>query len=398
VLTSEFNYPLPEDRIAKHPLPDRLASKLLVYGPDGSITHSHFGQIGEHLPADAVLILNDTRVLPARLPMLTTNGQPVEILLLEPAAGPAHEALALRGSTLWHAMVGGKRRWKEQEILFLDSHTRLDVKATWHNRDQDIVRLEWQPEEQTLAQVLDTVGQMPLPPYMQRAPTQKDKERYQTTFANEAGAVAAPTAGLHFTPALLNELATAGHPQYTLTLHVGAGTFKPVKAEHIEDHVMHAERYHLPLATLQALASETRPLVPVGTTSLRTLESLYWRGVSILLHNQDQPALPSMLAYTLAAQATDITFGQALQALAAFTASQGLTTCSGSTALYILPGYGYKSCVALITNFHQPGSTLLALVSALVGPAWHTIYTTALASKYRFLSYGDSSLLYKGQA
>ncbi len=393
MLTSDFLYDLPDERIATHPLPERSASKLLVYKPEAGITHARFFEIGQHLPKDAVLVLNDTRVLAARLPMLTAQGHPLELLLLEPAEGSAAEALAQRGSAVWTCMVGGKRRWKGDVPVYLDSHTRLDVQAFWHDRDQDQVRLNWQPEDLTLAEVLDTVGQMPLPPYLHRKATQKDKERYQTVFAQEAGAVAAPTAGLHLTPELLAELETQGHPHHRLTLHVGAGTFKPVKAEHLEDHEIHSERYQLPIETLRTLAAEARPIIPVGTTSLRTLETLYWRGASILLRGQDQPALPSKLSYELAAEAEAITFGQALQALADRVAADGHSTCSGSTALYILPGYSYKSCAGLITNFHQPGSTLMALVAALVGDRWRTIYQTALDNGYRFLSYGDSSLL-----
>jgi S-adenosylmethionine:tRNA ribosyltransferase-isomerase len=395
VLTSDFSYDLPDSRIAKHPLPDRTASKLLVLGPEGTITHSQFFNLNQFLPAGAALVLNESRVLPARLPMLTESGNPVEILLLEPMAGSAAEALGKRENTAWIAMIGGKRKWKEGAPVFLDSHTKLDVKATWLNRENDTVRLEWQPEDLTLAEVLDVVGQMPLPPYLQRPATTKDKDRYQTTYAQEAGAVAAPTAGLHFTPHLLQEVQEAGHPLHRLTLHVGAGTFKPVKTEHLEDHDMHAERYHLTLGTLLALANEKGPLVPVGTTSLRTLESLYWRGASILIYKEDQPALSSTLSYELAQEAKSISFSEALLALHAHLTSLGQTSCTGSTALYIRPGYRYKSCVALITNFHQPNSTLLALVSALVVDRWKEVYQQALENGYRFLSYGDSSLLFR---
>jgi S-adenosylmethionine:tRNA ribosyltransferase-isomerase len=398
LLTSEFFYDLPEARIAKNPLPDRTASKLLVYGDDGAITHAQFAQIGQYLPKNAVLVLNDTRVLPARLPMLNPQGQPIEILLLEPLEGSAAEELASRATSTWKAMVGGKRKWKGDGPIYLDSHTKVDVQARWINRDEDIINLSWMPDDLTLAEVLDVVGQMPLPPYLNRASTARDKVNYQTVFAKQAGAVAAPTAGLHLTPELLTQLEADGHPNFKLTLHVGAGTFKPVKTEQLEDHDMHAERYALPLATLQALAQEGRPIVPVGTTSLRTLETLYWRGVSLIVKNEDQPALPSLLPYELASLAENISFAQALQALADKLEKEGHATCTGSTALFIMPGYNYRSCVGLITNFHQPSSTLLALVSALVGPAWTHIYQTALDNGYRFLSYGDSSLLMRPKA
>ena len=394
MLTSEFSYDLPDARIAKNPLPERTASKLLVYRPDKSITHAHFGEIGQFLPKDAVLVLNDTRVLPARLPMLNPQGHPIEILLLEPSEGSAAEALALRGTSVWKAMIGGKRKWKT-EAVYLDSHTKLDVQATWEEREADLVRLSWQPEEHTLAEVLDIVGQMPLPPYLNRPANAKDKTRYQTVFANEAGAVAAPTAGLHLTPELLASLEDAGHPHYRLTLHVGAGTFKPVTAKNIEEHEMHAERYALPVSTLEALSQEGRPIIPVGTTSLRTLETLYWRGVSLLLDGVDTPFLPSSYPYEVGERAHEISYGQALNALAKQETALGHTVCVGSTALFIMPGYAYRSCAGLITNFHQPQSTLLALVAALVGPDWKTIYQNALDNGYRFLSYGDSSLLLK---
>lgn len=393
MLTANFTYDLPDERIAKNPLPDRTASKLLVYRGGESIVHDRFASLNQYLPQDAVLVLNDTRVLPARLPMLTAQGNAVEILLLEPLHGSAAEALANTGHSLWKAMVGGKRKWKGDVPIYLDSHTRLDVEARWHDRDQDIVRLEWQPEERTLAEVLDTVGQMPLPPYLNRKANAKDKDRYQTVFADEAGAVAAPTAGLHLTPELLAELEAQGHPQYRLTLHVGAGTFKPVKTEHIEDHEIHSERYALPLATLKALAAETRPIIPVGTTSLRTLETLYWRGASLLLRDMDQPALPTAIPYELMEATRELAYGKALQTLADHLEAQGQDVCTGSTALFIMPGYRYNSCAGLITNFHQPGSTLLALVAALLGPVWKDVYAEAMANGYRFLSYGDSSLL-----
>ena len=393
MLTSEFTYTLPDERIAKQPLPERAASKLLVHRPGQETVHTRFSEIGAYLPADAVLVLNETRVLPARLAMLTEQGNPVELLLLEPVEGSAAEALAATESSIWHVMVGGKRKWKGTGPVYADSHTQVDVQAFWHDREADLVRLAWEPAELTLAEVLDQMGQMPLPPYLNRKAAPKDKERYQTVFAAEAGAVAAPTAGLHLTPELLAQLKAAGHPQICLTLHVGAGTFKPVKAENLEEHEMHAERYSLPLATLRALAGEARPLIPVGTTSLRTLETLYWRGASLLIKKEDLPSLPSTASYELSEAAFHISYRDALTVLADHLEAQGLSVCTGQTALFIMPGYAFKSCAGLVTNFHQPDSTLLALVAALIGPGWKEMYEEALANGYRFLSYGDSSLL-----
>jgi S-adenosylmethionine:tRNA ribosyltransferase-isomerase len=404
--TSEFDYTLPEGKIALHPLAERDGSKLLfaqpvlISGeldaePSYHITHHQFSQIGSILPERAVLVVNNTRVIEARLKMLSMKGGPLELFLLDPVDMTPSQALAQTGQSTWNCLIGGKKKWPNDHLAYLDADGEISLEARWYNYDQNQVTLSWQPDELHLAQILQKVGVMPLPPYLNRKAVSTDSERYQTVFASEPGAVAAPTASLHFTPALLAKLAEDAHPTLELTLHVSAGTFKPMAQGEVAAHAIHSERYFLPLATLKNLAEAAdaqNPLCAVGTTALRTLETLYWRGASILLASSDLPHLPQELPYQLLMEGNLPTLSQAYLALYNFTLEAGLSMVEGTTALFIYPGYKFQTATALITNFHQPGSTLIALVATWLGPSWRSIYAQALENDYRFLSYGDSCL------
>ena len=406
----DFSYPLPAGRIAPEPLPDRAASRLLV-SRDGRLSDKHFRDLPAELPAGALLIFNDTRVVRARLLARRPTGGAVELFCLEPVAPhrALEPALQQTGHCTWRCLVGNGRRWKDGPVT-VDFATADGQPATlWAERQAQetgtaLIAFRWEPTELPFAEVLRAAGHLPLPPYIARPDTPADALRYQTVYAAAEGAVAAPTAGLHFTPELLTELRQKGFSTGHVTLHVGAGTFQPVKADRMADHPMHTEPILVTAALLrQLLAHRPRPVIAVGTTSLRTLETLYWLGVGLLLA-ANMPitplgAAPSELLvtqwqpYELAEAAADISPNTALLALLRHLEAAGTDTLQASTRLLIAPGYRFRLVDGLITNFHQPESTLLLLVAALLGPGWRAVYDHALVHGYRFLSYGDSSLL-----
>ena len=421
----EYSYPLPEERIALYPLAERDASKLLVYR-NGKPEVSVFRQIGKFLPPSALLVFNDTRVVHARLIFSKNNGpEPragvskeqgarIEIFCLEPTV-PAEiaTAFASAGRCRFKCLVGNNKRWKEGALQMAfpfenasgqEEQGVLQACKTAVFDDCFEVEFSWQPEHLSFAQVLEQAGKVPLPPYIRRQAEDSDKARYQTVFARFDGSVAAPTAGLHFTPRVLQELKDSGIEQDFITLHVGAGTFRPVKAEQIGGHAMHYE--HI-LATdglirhLLEAVKNGRPVIPVGTTSMRSLESLYWIGLKLLKQGfpaTDSPEEPvfevhQWEAYEDWAQARKkISPEAALEALLAYMEQRKVRQIHGHTALMIAPGYEFAFCKGIITNFHQPQSTLLLLVSALIGPVWRDLYGFALQNGFRFLSYGDSCL------
>jgi S-adenosylmethionine:tRNA ribosyltransferase-isomerase len=397
---TDHTYTLPPDRIAAHPLADRDASRLLQYR-QGAITDHTFRDLPGLLTPGSLLLMNDTRVVNARLLFRRETGAVIEVFCLEPDGDmPVEQAFLQRGEVVWRCALGNARRWKDDVLRQLYRAPRGAVqlfaqRAGFAPQGQR-VRLSWLPAELTFAEVLDLAGDVPLPPYLQREAEAEDAERYQTVYAQHAGSVAAPTAGLHFTPALLDRLDARGVVRQRVTLHVGAGTFAPVKAGTMAGHAMHQERVQVSRATVQALlgAIGQRPVVVVGTTTLRTVESLYWHGAAILRGGgadglrveqwepygtevRDQPAPEA-----------------ALEAVLAWMDLHGFEQVSGETRLLIAPGYRVRMADALITNFHQPNSTLLLLVAACVGDDWRRIYHHALDHGYRFLSYGDGSLLW----
>jgi S-adenosylmethionine:tRNA ribosyltransferase-isomerase len=396
---ADHTYVLPPERIAQRPLEERDAARLLQYR-DGTITDHRFSELAELLPPDTLLVLNDTRVVNARLVLHRSTGARIEVLCLTPADGGAVEAaFAQRGTATWNAFVGNAKRWKEGEELILNSTTATgeDLVLRARRSGPETVTFTWEPTEMAFAEVLDRVGHVPLPPYMQRPDEPGDMDRYNTVFARDKGSVAAPTASLHFTQRLLDAFAAKSIATARLTLHVGAGTFLPVKSERMAEHTMHSEQVRVPLSVLEALAAQPGrgPVVPVGTTALRTLESIYWHGVMLMQGRAGvELAVGQWEPYDHAVDALP-TAEQALAAVIEQVRNSGSGRLVGSTSLLIAPGYRFRFADGLVTNFHQPQSTLLLLVAAFVGPDWRRIYDHALTAGYRFLSYGDGSLLWR---
>ena len=405
----DFGYSLPTERIAPEPLPDRAASRLLVRRA-GTITDKTFRDLPGELPTGALLIFNDTRVVRARLLARRPSGGQVELFCLEPMAPHRSLELALQqtGQCIWRCLVGNGRRWKDGPVT-LEFTTTEGQTAILHAERQvqeagtALINFRWEPANLPFAEVLRAAGRLPLPPYLDRPDTATDALRYQTVYAAAEGAVAAPTAGLHFTPELLATLVEQGFAIGHVTLHVGAGTFQPVKADRMADHPMHTEPILVTAALLrQLLAHRPRPVLAVGTTSLRTLETLYWLGAGLLQaptlpgnpgSNPDELLVTQWQPYEMTEAAAHISPEAALTALLQHLEATGTDTLQARTQLLIAPGYQFRLVQGLITNFHQPESTLLLLVAALLGPEWRTVYDHALAQNYRFLSYGDSSLL-----
>lgn len=399
---SQFQYDLPDERIARFPLPQRDASKLLVYRA-GHISHAQFSNLPSVLPQDSFLVFNNTKVIPARLHFTKPTGAVIELFLLTPCAaessGPdapaISQAMTATDSAVWQCMVGNRKRWKPTESLAVELSTRGDsvtLTADWYDYEQSVVRLTWQPAELTFAEVIQYAGEIPLPPYLKRATTDADRTTYQTVYSTQEGAVAAPTAGLHFTPTVFDELAKQRITHDYLTLHVGAGTFQPIKTDDVRAHPMHTEEVVYTRQNVQYLLQHLTCIIPVGTTSLRALESLYWMGVKLLYNEPDPFHLDQHYAYLM-------TVGQqpapadALTAVLQYLFNQEKESVVAHTGIYITPGYSFKLCKGIITNFHQPGSTLILLIAALIGDDWRRVYNEALQTDYRFLSYGDSSLL-----
>ena len=399
----DFDYTLPEERIALHPLPERDASRLLVCTP-GGMREDAFRNIADHLPAESLLVFNDTRVIEARLFFVTPGGGLAEVFLLEPFAhgGDMAVALSAKGGADWYCMVRGASKWKEGRSLETVADTTngpLLLRASLVERQQDafLMRFEWTPPETPLSEVLHHCGRIPLPPYIRREADESDAERYQTVYASKEGSVAAPTAGLHFTDAVLERLDGSGMKRTRVTLHVGAGTFKPVKAERMSGHDMHREFMEVGLDTVRLLRDAASPMVAVGTTSLRTLESLYWMGCRALRN----PGMPPQDMQTSQWEpyesdtAMEVPAREALAALAVWLERRGSDRLMAQTRLIIAPGYRFRMMDALVTNFHQPRSTLLLLVAAVLGADWKKAYDHAVEKGFRFLSYGDSCLMFK---
>ena len=392
---NDYDYPLPEERIAKFPLEERDSSKLLIYR-QGEITERHFRNIGDELPEGALLVFNNTKVVRARLVMHKPSGARVEVFCLEPHAPADYEhAFAVRGECEWSCIVGNLKKWKEGavEIPFDYEDEAYTLRAYIAERGtrEHIVRFEWQAP-MTFGEMLEYLGRIPIPPYLNRESEEIDNTRYQTVYSRFEGSVAAPTAGLHFTRPLIEQLQGRGFGFAEVTLHVGAGTFLPVKDEDATKHPMHTEHFEVTLDTLRLLRSKWGNIVAVGTTSVRTLESLTalaWRIKGGRSH--DDGVVGQWELYDIPAE-----FGgdEALDTLIAYAERNGLTSLKAATEIMITPlGYNYRIVRNIVTNFHQPKSTLLLLVSAYVGEDWHRIYDYALSHDFRFLSYGDSSLL-----
>lgn len=393
----DFTYTLPDDRIAMHPLAERDASKLLVLDRSGSITHGVFSDLPELLPNGSLLIVNRTRVIHARLRMAKPTGGMVEMLLTRPVAPVVDPAVVLAASTAstWECLVGGRNVHVGMELRH--THTSLRAIVTHRTNNEAHAVLSWD-EPCPLADILTRAGDVPLPPYIKRETDANDVARYQTVFAAVEGSVAAPTASLHFTERVLNDLTARGVDRAEVTLHVGLGTFKPVDVDDAADHAMHRERFGITRDAAVAMATHAASAEPfttvVGTTALRTVESLFCVGARIVRDGVD--AVDSLEVGQWEAFDTSldgISRAQAMRAIVAWLDRRGVDEAWADTAIMLAPGCRIAMADALVTNFHQPGNTLLLLVAAFVGERWRDVYTTALEKDYRFLSYGDSSLL-----
>lgn len=385
----DYTYPLPEDRIAFQPLSQRDESKLLIY-KDNKIGHSIFKSLADFLPEKSLLIFNDTKVIPARLHFQKDSGAVIEIFLLNPVAPEKLLATAMlaKNKCSWHCTIGNLKRWKDGQILTKKiDNTALTASLT--NRSESIVEFTW-PGDQTFSEIITGAGTTPLPPYIRRAAEKNDTTRYQTIYSHHEGAVAAPTAGLHFTEKVFESLLSRGIEHDFLTLHVSAGTFQPVKAENALEHIMHYEQVTINKQIIDNLVNSQKMIIAVGTTSMRTLESVYWFGVKLLKDPEADFSITQRDPYESSGSISTI---DALRAVMACMDSKGLKNLTGTTSIFIYPGYRFRVCRGLITNFHQPGSTLMLLVAAFIGKNWKEVYNQALEQGYRFLSYGDSSLL-----
>lgn len=383
----DFDYALPEDRIASHPLAERDQSRLLVW-QQGDITHRRFTDLPDLLPKPSTLFFNDTRVIGARFLFHKSSGAQIEIFLLEPSGRiELSRVLLSQGSCLWRCAIGNLRKWKSGELKLQAGTAVLTAKLV--DAGGGIVAFSWD-KPMTFAELLEHAGKVPLPPYIKRHADPSDKERYQTVYARESGAVAAPTAGLHFTASVLNQLKDRGIATEYLTLHVSAGTFLPVKTANALDHEMHEEEITFYRSNLEALR-HLQNVIAVGTTAMRTLESIYWLGLKLMEDPESELVVKKMDPYAIQTKETHLP--DCIEHLLSRMDHERKDALVARTSIFIVPGYKFRVCNGLITNFHQPKSTLILLIAAFLGPSWKNVYQAALSGDYRFLSYGDSSLL-----
>lgn len=393
----DYNYPLPDERIAKYPLNERDASKLLVYS-EGNVSTKAFKDIADYLPNGSLMVFNDTKVVPARLHFQRSTGAHIEIFCLEPIDPEEYVMMfAVTGCCRWKCIVGNVKRWKNDTLSLYNpmndseiEHMGLKADLVERDGETSIVQFTWENGE-PFSRVLEVCGSIPIPPYLNRGTEDIDLERYQTLYARFRGSVAAPTAGLHFTDRVLESIKEKGIETDTVCLHVGAGTFLPVKSSLVSEHTMHREPFVVTLSFLESLLNRRGKVVAVGTTSVRTLESLYYVGAKCIETGMPQDVeqwdpYEKEYSYTLE---------ETLTALISYMRDNGMDSIQTGTRIIIVPGYRFKVVDVLVTNFHQPQSTLLLLISAFVGGDWKTIYDHALNDGFRFLSYGDSSLLFR---
>ena len=396
-----YDYPLPDERIARFPLEKRDHSRLLTY-QKGNIQDKMFYELPDLLPPGSQLFFNDTKVIPARLffqksATVQGPGANIEIFLLNPLT-PSNiigEAMMAREQSGWHCMIGNQKKWKDGQVLerkLKVGQKELLLKAELYDRAQKTVKFSWDAPEVNFVDIVEEAGQVPLPPYLKREATDEDRPRYQTVYSEKEGAVAAPTAGLHFTPEVMKALKTKGFQQHYLTLHVSAGTFQPIKENDIREHPMHSEQVLVSRANVESLANAQGPVIAVGTTSLRTLESLYWYGVMLKQKPDATFKVPKLIAYETAEEHI-LSLKASMEEVLAYMDEKNTDQLMGETEIFIFPGYRFRVIEGLVTNFHMPKSTLVLLIAALVGEDWRSIYEHALDNGYRFLSYGDSSLL-----
>lgn len=393
ITIADFNYPLPDKKIAKYPLKERDKSKLLVWNR-GEIQQSLFHQIGDFLPHNSLLFFNETRVIHARFQFKKATGAAIEIFCLEPLSpkSEVQQAFEQKGWCEWRCYIGNAKKWKRDALELDVAGVTLSALLKERTADSYTVRFEWE-EDITFADIMLHFGKIPLPPYLGRESQEEDKKSYQTVYAKVNGSVAAPTAGLHFTANVLEQLQHQGVTTENLILHVGAGTFKPVSSTTIGEHAMHEEQIIITLENIEAMLRTDCYRIAVGTTTLRTMESLYWFGVKLMVDGDTPFVIKQWDPYQACYADPAIDFITAINVVKSFMIANQLHYLQGRTSLMIAPSYQYRSVKGLVTNFHQPKSTLLLLVSALTGEGWKEIYEYALTHEFRFLSYGDSSLL-----
>jgi S-adenosylmethionine:tRNA ribosyltransferase-isomerase len=397
---SNFTYDLPDDRIARFPLEKRDASKLLVYRK-GQTDQDVFSNIASYLPEESLLVFNNTKVINARLRFQKSTGAVIEVFCLEPAGNVTEYSSVMntRGTCTWKCFIGGVSKWKEpvieRQVQWGNTTFSIRARIIEKTGDAYLIEFSWEPATLSFAEILESAGDIPLPPYINRTTSTGDFERYQTIYARYEGSVAAPTAGLHFTESIFKSFEEKNIEKEYLTLHVGAGTFKPVKASTMQDHEMHAEWIDVSVSTIKKLSEHTGLVVAVGTTSLRTIETLYWLGVKLM----NDPAINQLElgqwdVYSPHLEKTTVSKKIALQSLMKWLEDRKLDHVFTQTQLMIVPGYNFRVAGALVTNFHQPKSTLLLLVAAAVGNHWRELYNYALEKDFRFLSYGDGNLIF----
>ena len=376
---SDYDYSLTEDKIAKYPISPRDNAKLLVYD-SGEIIHSIFNELGGFLTTQDIMFVNNTKVIPARLWFKKESGAPIQIFLLKPLSPDW---------SIWEALVGNRRKYKEGDELSLMNANEFNLTVTWHSRDLNLIQLRTDSGA-SIPEVIENMGEVPLPPYLNRETEDSDKKDYQAIFAKDRGAVAAPTASLHFTDRLLESLKSKGVTQQDITLHVGAGTFKPVSTDFVDEHEMHAEQFSVQVDAIDELLNRTEGVLAVGTTSARLLESLPLLGAKRLLGEKTEVFVSSSDGYR--EDLRSVSTREALKSLREWCVEEG-GELKGETQIFMVPGFDFRLTQKMITNFHQPKSTLILLIAAFIGGDWRKVYASASVSDYRFLSYGDGSLL-----
>jgi len=386
-----YLFELPDERIAKHPLKNRDDSKILIY-KNGMVRHEKFKGVVDEIPEDSTIFLNNTKVIAARLYFQKSTGAKIEVFLTEPIAPHTEfqNALKVKHKCVWKCMIGNLKKWKEGTFIHLQLNN-IGLDARLIDRKQGLVEFTWNTDDEFL-QIIESAGHVPLPPYLNREEETEDKARYQTVFSENEGAVAAPTAGLHFTDEILSAIKAKGSTIDQVTLHVSAGTFRPIKDEDFSKHDMHNERIIIKRANIKSILNAKGPILAVGTTALRTLESTYWYGAKLC---GDKLAKFHIKKDDPYGRITTVGLKEAMEAIIKKMDSENTDVLKGETEIFVYPGYDFKVINGLFTNFHMPASTLVLLVAAFVGPDWKNIYQSALDNGYRFLSYGDTSLLFQ---
>lgn len=386
-----YLYDLPDEKIAKHPLANREDSKLLLF-KDDQIYHESFKNVADLVPQDALLFLNNTKVIAARLYFQKDTGAQIEVFLTEPILPHSEfqQALKAKNQCTWKCMIGNLKKWKDENVLTLQLSETTIITAKLVNRDTGLVEFSWAGDQEFLS-IVEAAGHVPLPPYLNRKEEAQDKDRYQTVFSEHEGAVAAPTAGLHFTDDILEGLESKGVKIDKLTLHVSAGTFRPIKVDDFKNHDMHNERIIIGRINIENILNHAGAIIPVGTTALRTLESIYWYGVRLTIDPKSPFKIEKNDPYEISHH--QVTLEASMKAILDKMDREVIDELKGETEIFVYPGYDFKVADGLFTNFHMPGSTLVLLIAAFVGEPWKKIYQDAIRRDYRFLSYGDTSLL-----